>query len=423
MEVKGMSECSKSSKLNSCQGSSMSGENHSKEASSKDINEFWFSYRERRWDVKKELEGWVNNKSKFFWTGEVEVWDYPACCISLVRAADEKLKIVVRRKKPEHSDFLDKYIEIRRMIGFDLEKVYKPWTETYTARENEGNREVIAGLAERWVFQFNEKCWVWEWAKEGQLLEDSHIYRFYKSICEEISTPSLKCDNIFDVNDVIDIDPESEDGITPRDIYPVIYQPAVDCMKNFVRYVHCTPCKMVDGCCEVEVSLVFNNEQLRQHSFFNNIYEVIRYYLYGRTLDIETFRIRFKKDIESHKLIFQNIYSGKNDLEQDSIHGDSIKPAPEHDVKYYFIQKEHPVIFINTSNHSMAEHDANHSLWKWEYIPWLDNAPIEFGHKNRNQIEAENEGIITREIENKPPLSRYILRMAQKYRKVKQLST
>lgn len=418
-----MSECCKSSKLNSCQGSVISGENQSKEDSSKDITEFWFSYRERRWDVKKGLRDRVKNKSKFFWTGEVEVWDYPACCISLARAADEKLKIVVRRKKPEHSDFLNKDIEIRKMIGFDLEKVYRPWTEKYIARENGGKRKPIPGPEYRWVFQFNDNCWVWEWAKEGTLIEDSDVYSFYKSICEEISNPTKESDNIFDVKDVTDVNSEVYDGITPRNAYPIIYQPAVDSMKNFVRFVHCTPCKTVDGYCEVEVSIVFNNEQLRQHSYFNNIYEVVRYYLYGRTLDIETFRIRFKKEIEGYKLIFYTTYSGKHGLEYDSIHGDSVKPVPEHEVKYYFIQKEHPVVFINTSNHSMAEHDANHIMWKWEYIPWLKNAPIQFGEKNRNQIEAENEEKITREIESKSPLSRFLLRMAQKYRKVKLLST
>lgn len=334
-----MSECSKSSKLNSCQGSTISGEDQLKENSSKDIKEFWFSYRERRWGVKKGLEGWMSKKSKFFWTGEVEVWDYPACCISLARAADEKLKIVVRKKKPGHSNFHGKYIEIRKMIGFDLEKVYRPWTEKYVARENEGKRKPIKGPENRWVFQFNDNCWIWEWAKEGVSIEDSSIYEFYRSICEEISNPTKESDNIFGVKDVMDINSEVDDGVTPKKVFPVIYQPAVDCMKNYARFVYCSPCKTADGYCEVEVSIIFNNEQLRKHSFFNNTYEVIRYYLYGRTHDIETFRIRYKKDIEGHKLIFQNIYSGKNDLEQDSIHGDSIKPAPEHDVKYYFNSK------------------------------------------------------------------------------------
>jgi len=417
-----LSGFSESSKLISSQESAVSDENKSKEKGSDDSFELCFSYRERRWKAKKGSEGRIYKKSKFFWTGEVEVWDYPACRISLVRASDEKLKIVVRRKKLECSAFLKRQVEIRRMIGFDLEKIYRPWEDKYIARENEGHRKVIEGPLNRWVFQFNDNCWVWEWAKEGKSIEDSDVYRFYKDICEEISNPSKKSDNIFKAKDVADIDPEAEEGAIPKNIVPVIYQPAVDCMKNFVRIVHCTPCKTGDGYCEVEVSILFNNEQLRQHSFFNNIYEVLRYYLYGRTLDVETFRIRFKKDIEGHKLIFHGIYSGKHDLEYDSIHGDSVIPAPEHDVKYYFIQQEHPVVFINTSNHSMAEFDANHSIWKWEYIPWLDNAPVELGHKNRNHIEAEVEEEITKEIESKPFLSQYILKIAQKYRKVKQLS-
>ena len=29
------------------------------------------------------------------------------------------------------------------------------------------------------------------------------------------------------------------------------------------------------------------------------------------------------------------------------------------------------MVFVNTSNHAMAEHDANHELWKWEYVPGL----------------------------------------------------
>ena len=81
------------------------------------------------------------------------------------------------------------------------------------------------------------------------------------------------------------------------------------------------------------------------------------------------------------------------------------------------------MVFINTSNHAMAEFDANHNIWKWEYIPWLVNAPVKFGEKNRNNIEAEIEEKITKEIESKNFLSRLLLRMAQKYRKVKQLDT
>ncbi len=74
-------------------------------------------------------------------------------------------------------------------------------------------------------------------------------------------------------------------------------------------------------------------------------------------------------------------------MNADSIHGDQTLPVPEHSIKYYFANRNHPVVFINTSNHAMAEHDANDRIWKWEYIPWLDDAPIKLGSMTRREIE------------------------------------
>jgi hypothetical protein len=387
---------------------------------SESISELFFSYRERRWRIKESYESWGHKKSRFFWTGEVEIWDYPACNISLVRASDNKLKIIIRRKKWQYSTFREKEVEIRLMIGFDLMKIYGPWKDVYRLRENEGERKVVVGPKERFVFQFNDNCWIWEWAKEGEKLESSNIYKLYELISEEISCPSKKSDNIFDVKDLRDIIYQKENENTLK-IIPVVYQPAVDGMKNFVRIVSCASYKTVDGYIEIEVSLIFNNEQLRKHSFLNNVYQAFRYYRYGRILDIETFRIRLEDDIKGNKFIFYNIYSEKYDLECDSIHGDSGDSVLEHDIKYYFNTEKHPVLFINTSNHAMAEHDSNHSLWKWEYVPWLDNTPVKFEEKNRAYIEDEIEEEITKKIENEAFLGRYILKIVQKYRKVKRL--
>ena len=51
-------------------------------------------------------------------------------------------------------------------------------------------------------------------------------------------------------------------------VIPVIYQPSVDALKNFVREVHCAkgPTNQ-DGSYKMEVSILFNNERLRQHGF------------------------------------------------------------------------------------------------------------------------------------------------------------
>jgi hypothetical protein len=387
---------------------------------SEPIPELFFSYRERRWRVRKSYESWAYRKPKFFWTGEVEIWDYPACNISLVRSSDAKLKIIIRRKEKLYSDFRRKNVEIRLMIGFDLERIYKPWRDIYRFRENEGEREVIEGPKERFVFQFNDNCWIWEWADKGEKQEDSNIYRLYKLIIEEISNPSIKSDNLFDVRDVEDIVSEAEKEYALKNIIPIIYQPAIDSMKNYVRIVNCAHCKTAEGYLEIEVSLIFNNEQLRRYSFINNIYQGFRHHRYGRILDIETFRIRYK-DGTKGKFLFQNIYSGKYRLEQDSIHGDSRESVPEHDIRYYFNTEKHPVLFINTSNHAMAEHDSNKTLWKWEYVPWLENSPVRLEEKNRTYIEDESEEGLTKEIESKPFLGRYILKMIQRYRKMRRL--
>jgi hypothetical protein len=37
----------------------------------------------------------------------------------------------------------------------------------------------------------------------------------------------------------------------------------------------------------------------------------------------------------------------------------------------------------------MAEHDTNHRLWKWEYVPWVKNAPIKLGDETREEIENQ----------------------------------
>jgi hypothetical protein len=138
----------------------------------------------------------------------------------------------------------------------------------------------------------------------------------------------------------------------------------------------------------MEVSILFNNERLRQHGVLNSIYTVIRRLMYGRVMDLESFKILIGKDPGSNRFTFEGIYSNNEEMNADSIHGDRTPPpAPEHPIKYYFETLKHPVVFINTSNHAMAEYDTNDRIWKWEYIPWLNDAPIKLGSKTKKEIE------------------------------------
>lgn len=162
-------------------------------------------------------------------------------------------------------------------------------------------------------------------------------------------------------------------------------------MKNFLREIHCY---LVEPNI-IEVTLIFNNEELRKFSLLNKLYEKIRLIVYGRIMDIETFRIYFDPNdkVKNNKnFTFQNIYSYINDkqygIEYDTIHGDSPPDVPLRKVKYYFLDYSHPIVFINTSNHAMAENDNNHQIWKWEYIPFVNDSPVVFGRKSRKEIDC-----------------------------------
>ena len=53
------------------------------------------------------------------------------------------------------------------------------------------------------------------------------------------------------------------------------------------------------------------------------------------------------------------------------------------------MDQQHPVVFVNTSNHAVVEDDANSRLWKWEYVSWENDGPVVSGSKSRKDIESE----------------------------------
>ena len=335
--------------------------------------EVWFSHREKKWEV---------TNGKFSWTDKEDIWDFDHCTVGIARTLENELIGVVRSRTNTNSSYMgDKPVELRFMLGFPINKVTEPATELYTARKKIPDKK--EGPRERWVCQFDDDYWIWEWARDGEDISSSNIFQLYQLIKKEGSVPSMMSDNIFDA------DIEKND-----DIIPVIYQPAVDSLKNFVREVHCAK-KSIDpyGSYEVEVTIIFNDEHLQKHdiSIVDNLYRSFREKTYGRIFDIETFKIIVKNNGNEKKFIFENIYSDINQLVEDSIHGDKTPPpAPSRNVEYFFMNGNHPVVFVNTANHALAGHDTNRRIWKWEYIPWLNgSAPIIFGRKTREEINSE----------------------------------
>ena len=54
---------------------------------------------------------------------------------------------------------------------------------------------------------------------------------------------------------------------TDKDLIPAIYQPAIDQLKNFVREIHCSKTSDNRKLIFIEVSILFNNEELEDTKF------------------------------------------------------------------------------------------------------------------------------------------------------------
>lgn len=329
----------------------------------------WFSHKEYRYDA--ELKG---NQRVFDWMDNSEIWDWDNCTVSALKLPNNKIRVVVRSAHLVHSKYRKGDVKVRYMLGFDVVNIHEPKREDYHEPPKDNVKNKVYGSPKpRWVLQLDDDYWIWGWVHEETKIEDASVYQIYLMIKNVVSAPAGKS-NIFNV--------EVQDD---NRYIPVIYQPAIDSWKNFVREVHCH--KINDD--EFEITLLFNNEQLREHAILNPIYEWFRSLVYGRAIDVETFRIILKEGVpENFK--FERIYSGENDIQQDDVHGD--KPdtygnVPTHKIKYYFVSKRHPIVFINTANHAIAEHDTNHRLWKWEYVPWEKDSTVVYGEKSRKQID------------------------------------
>jgi hypothetical protein len=142
-----------------------------------------------------------------------------------------------------------------------------------------------------------------------------------------------------------------------------------------------------------EITLVFENEQLRKHGFLNTLYYYIRQLIYGRTTDIETFYLHgTKRDIAEYAS-FPGIYSGTYTFPHDTVHLDNTAPYPLHIIKSWLQipddeqRQQHPIIYVNTSNHALATHDNNFELAKQIFIPYSN---VKTGCKTRAQLEKKH---------------------------------
>jgi len=287
---------------------------------------------------------------------------------------------------------MGKDVTIRYMMGIDISNISLPTVESYNlsednskVRESFDKENIQPKKNKRIVFRLDDQYWIWDWFDGSEDIKETDIYKIYEYVLSEINSAKIFEKGLFHIG--LEDEEIDEKRIKMSDIHPIIYQPAIDSLKNFIRQVHCAK---IDSN-TLEITIIFNNEHLRQHHILNKFYEGIRNLIYHRIEDVETFRIYSIdtiNDIDKKYFIFENIYSADFDIEHDDVHGDP-KIAPHRKIKYMTDKYNNPIIFINTSNHAMAESDNNHEIWKWEYIPFLKDSSIEFGTKSRAEIDQE----------------------------------
>jgi hypothetical protein len=339
-------------------------------------SDIWFSHRENIYNAEQK-----ETQKVFYWTDQLQTWDWDNCTVSwLLRDRNTSItimRVVIRSLKSVFSEYRKKEVKIRYMLGFDVEgsKIQPPKEEEYKEPSDNKPPKRYGQDRIRWVIKFDNDYSIWQWKEEGKTIESSKVYEIYKGITKSLDEPIIP-----DAKDIFNVVAYDDNKIGKK-IVPVIYQAAIDSWKNFVREVHCHE---LDNGQKIQVSILFNNEELREHKIANRLYEWFRIWFYGRKIDVETFFIVLKDYNNDPELFdFPFIYSAENSIEQDSIHVDRYGIT----IRYYFGNLRHPIIFINTSNHAMSEHDTNHRLWKWEYIAWQKDGPIEFGERSREEID------------------------------------
>ena len=303
---------------------------------------FHFSYKQEIYDEVKESKRYY-----LFWRNQEKIWSYKDCSVQVIGMDNNRARVVIRRKKSGYSKFMKSDYEVNLMMGFVALNVRK---------DEQGFKNVLSFEVE----QSNDRA--------HRDLKDVQIWSDYEHETEDLYNTILQKQNNESTSNIIVSDYlERHDSMVP-----VIYQPRIDAWENFLREIHVH--KESDD--SFNVTLVFQDEVLRRHGILDGIYRYIRLIRYNRTVDIETFSFK------SNQFFFEDIYSGQSNLFEDTVHEQQEIPA-----KYYFQDSNHPVIFVNTSNHALAPHDNNHDLWKWEYVPWGNKIPLKLGEKTRKEVE------------------------------------
>lgn len=334
----------------------------------------------------------------FSYTGssrkDLKPWHWKNCKISFKKISDDTLRFMVKRTK---NIFLDSNTKLRwdkknsstgsklniytlhYFIHFDVKLSLLPdmiheeniEVQIYGKKGNGDKKDC-------WVLYLDSQHKIWQW-KDVKNETKNNITKTLESIKLE----SVKIKD--DPQHFSHIDVQKRQTELDISIQPVIYHPARDLsgehVRNYIQEIHLAPSKTHN---KILVTIVYNDERLRENAWLDRIYRIFRKLRHGRTFDVESFSLVLEDGYPA-KFDFPDIYSGDNKLEKDSIHCNKCATIIDH---YFSNHRYRPVVFINTSNHAMAGTDNNCNKWKIEYRLWEEQCPIYLGTNSRCEIEG-----------------------------------
>src|SRR5437867_1519328 len=235
---------------------------------------------------------------------------------------------MIRSNTNRNSDYMGHIpVQLRFMLEVEIDptSISEPTIEhqysVAALRRRNLPQSVKQLVHDRWVLRIGDGAELWEWTGMSKEIRSSRVYALYQEIKNFLDDPR-SASNIITNTLRVPLDQLDE-------VIPVVYQPAIDSLGNFLRELHCAKRTNADNSIDVEVTMLFNNEQLRRFKLFNIIYRWIRQLLYGRVLDIESFKIHFVKEHSNENYFtFEGIYSGDYDLIYDTIHLDMAPNVP-----------------------------------------------------------------------------------------------
>ena len=316
---------------------------------------------------------------------DLKPWHWENCKIWFEKNSENTIRFTIKRtnnisldentklrwdKRQKNTD--SQVYSLHYVLHFELQNCFLPNTI-----HEEKIEQMYGDKKDCWVLNLDPQHKIWKWKDDR-----NEAKNIMTKILESIKLESTKIKD--DSQYFSPVNVHKRHVKLNMSIQPVIYHPAdelrVRQMRNFIREIHLAPSESDN---KILVTIVYNNEQLRENAWLDCIYRVFRKLRYGRTFDVESFSIVLENGYPT-KFDFPDIYSGCNKLEKDNIHckkcGITIENYFSHDVSK-------PVIFINTSNHAMAGMDNNSGYWKIVYRLWDEKCPIYVGTNTRCEIE------------------------------------